>query len=318
MRSFFSAAAGAAAARFAVALIALVAGGAPAPIEAAPKLRVVASSLDMADFASRIGGDRVEVQAIFRGRSDMHFFEPIPSHIVMLRKADALVVVGLDADAWIKGLIDAARNPRIRFGAPGYIDPSDGVSAIDVPAGRIDGSRGDVHPYGNPHYWYTPEHVAIAANNICEGFSRISPRDEVYFRKNRDELLEEAARVYAELRAKLAPYAGTGVIEYHASWDYFCRTFGLEIVATLEPKPGIPPSAKHLGEVVRLARERGAKLMLVEPYYPDKPVRYVARETGIEAVRIPLFLGTQDGIRSHLDLMRHNVGAIADALSRRN
>ncbi len=279
------------------------------------KIKVVASSLDMADFAGRVGGDRVEVHAIFRGLTDMHFFEPIPSQVMKLKKADMLVVNGLDADVWVRSLIDASRNPRIKFGAIGYVDPSDGVSPIQVPEGRIDGAMGHVHPYGNPHYWFTPENVAIAVNNIYEGLARLSPEDEPVFRKNRDTYLHEVETVFKELKERLLPFEGTAVIEYHQSWDYFCGYFGLEIVATLEPKPGIPPSGQHLAEVVRTARSRKARLMLVEPYYPDKPVRFITKETGIEAVRIPIYLGTRKEIGGYIDLLRYNVEQIVKALS---
>jgi ABC-type Zn uptake system ZnuABC Zn-binding protein ZnuA len=269
----------------------------------------------MADFVRQVGGERVEVYAVYRGRTDMHFFEPIPSQVMRLKNADILVVVGLDGDAWIRALIDASRNPRIKFGAAGYVDPSDGIRPLQVPAGRIDGARGHVHPYGNPHYWFTPENVAVVLDNIYEGLARISPEDEPLFRANRDAYLQEVERTFAELKELLAPFAGTGVIEYHRSWDYFCGYFGLELVATLEPKPGIPPSGKHLSEVVRIARGRNAQLMLVEPYYPDKPVRRITKETGIEAVRIPIYLGSKKELESYLDLLRYNVEEIVKALS---
>jgi zinc/manganese transport system substrate-binding protein len=279
------------------------------------KVKVVASTLDMADFVKEVGGDRVEVDAVFKGLSDLHFFEPVPSQVMKLKRADALVVVGLDADVWIRSLIDASRNERIRFGAPGYIDPSDGVHAIQVPAGHIDGSMGDVHPYGNPHYWFTPENVRLAVGNICEGLSRVSPADASYFAANRDRFIEEVDRTFAELKARLAPFAGAGVIEYHASWDYFCDCMGLRVLSTLEPKPGIPPTPGHLRNVIQNAKRGDAKLMLIEPYYPEKPVEYVARETGIRALRLPIYLGTTPGIDRYVDLLKHDASAMADALS---
>jgi zinc/manganese transport system substrate-binding protein len=282
--------------------------------EAGGRIRVVASTLDMADLVEQVGGDRVDVYSIFRGRTDLHFFEPVPSQVMKLKRADMLVVVGLDADIWMRALIDAARNPDIRFGATGYIDPSDGIRPIQVPQGRIDGSMGHVHPYGNPHYWFTPGNLKTAVVNIFDGLVRISPEDEDYFRANMERYLEEIDRTFAELEKKLAPFAGTAVIEYHRSWDYFCEHFGFEIVATIEPKPGIPPSGRHVSEVIRTASSAGAKLVLVEPYYPEKPVRKVTGETGAVELRIPLYLGTVEGIDSLLELFRHNVDRIVEAL----
>jgi zinc/manganese transport system substrate-binding protein len=285
------------------------------PAEAGDRINVVASSLDMADFVRQVGGDRVDVYAVFRGRTDMHFFEPVPSQVMKLKRADMLVVVGLDADVWMKSLIDASRNSRIRFGAPGYVDPSDGIRPIQVPQGRIDGSLGHVHPYGNPHYWFTPGNVRTAVTNIYEGLSRVSPGDEPLFRANMERYLEQVDRTFAELSEMMAPFKGTGVIEYHRSWDYFCDYFGLEIVATLEPQPGIPPSGRHLSEVVAAAEGGKAKLILVEPYYPEKPVDKVKAETGVREVRIPIYIGSEKGIESFLDLLRNDVKKIVEALS---
>ncbi len=111
-------------------------------------VRVVTSTPDMADFVKEIGGEYVDVYSLSKGKIDLHFFEPRPSHVMKLKDADLLVVGGMDLDIWIKSLIEASRNPEIMFGRNGYVDPSDGIIPLDVPQGRIDGSMGDVHPYG--------------------------------------------------------------------------------------------------------------------------------------------------------------------------
>jgi zinc/manganese transport system substrate-binding protein len=296
---------------------ALVIGLAAGATDAGGPIKVVTSTLDMADFAKNIGGDRVEVYAVFKGLTDLHFFEPVPSQVMKLKQADMLIVVGLDADVWMKSLIDASRNPRIKFGAPGYVDPSDGIRPLDVPAGRIDGSMGDVHPYGNPHYWLDPDNAKIAVANICEGLVRISPADEALFRANEERYLTTLDETAESLRAELAPFRGAGIIQYHESWNYFCGAFGLTVLASLEPKPGIPPTAKHLNDVIRAARSEGARLMLIEPYYPDKPAEYVERETGLTALRLPIYIGSVPGVSSYLDLLTYDVDAIAKGLSSR-
>lgn len=290
--------------------------GAAQPAFSSGKIKVVTSTLDFADIVENIGGDRVDVYPIYRGLTDLHFFEPVPSQVMKLKRTDMLVVVGLDADVWIRSLIDASRNPRIKFGASGYIDPSEGIRPIQVPTGRIDGSMGDVHPYGNPHYWLTPENLEQAVNNIYEGLVRQSPDDEEYFSKNRNIYLEKVHSTFARIAEMMKPYRGAGVVEYHQSWDYFCEFLGLDVVATIEPKPGIPPSAKHLRDVVQSVKAGGAKILLAEPYYPDKPIKYVQRETGIEVLRLPIYLMNKDRTGGVLGLLLKNAGAIAGALSR--
>ena len=281
----------------------------------AKTVNVVASTLDMADVARQIGGDRVSVYAVSTGKYDLHFFDPRPSQVMKLRNADLLIVGGLDLDVWIQGLIDASRNSKIRFGAVGYVDPSDGIRPIQVPKGRIDGAMGDVHPYGNPHYWVTQEHIRIVVKNITEGLIRVSPEDIDYFERGKRAYLQKVAEVFDDLHKKLEPFKGTKVLQYHQSWDYFCMEFGLKIVGSLEPKPGIPPSPSHLQEVVSWARHEGAKLMLIEPYYPERPVEFVARETGVKVLRLPFYAGGKEGIDSFLGNLTYNVNQIVQALS---
>jgi len=294
-----------------VAIIFAAACGCPG----AEKINVVASTLDMADFARQVGGERVSVYAVSTGKYDIHFFDPRPSQVMKLRSADMLIVGGLDVDAWVQGLIDASRNPKIKFGAAGYVDPSDGIRPIQVPTGRIDGAMGDVHPYGNPHYWFTREHIHIVGENIARGLVRVSPEDAEFFQRNKQAYLKKVDEVFDDLHRRAEKFKGTKVIQYHQSWDYFCIEFRLEIVASLEPKPGIPPSAAHLAEVVREARRQDAKLMLVEPYYPRRPVEFVARETGAKILRLPLFLGGKEGIDTYLENLAYVVDQIVGALS---
>jgi ABC-type Zn uptake system ZnuABC Zn-binding protein ZnuA len=287
---------------------------AAAPSRAEDKLFVVTSTGDMADFVRQVGGDRVDVYPVSEGLYDLHFFEPLPSQVMKLRRADLLVVGGLDIDVWIQGLIDASGNPRIQFGAAGYVDPSVGVRPLQVPQGRIDGSMGDVHPYGNPHFWFTPENVAIAVNNITEGLIRTDPQGKAVYQAGRNRYLSEVRDTFQELRKELAPYHGTAVLQYHPSWDYFCETFGLNLIGALEPKPGIPPTPGHLREIVKRARADQARLLLVEPYYPKRPVNFVVRETGVTALRLPLYVGGKQGIRTYLENLRYLVHTIEEAL----
>ena len=174
------------------------------------RVNVVAATLDMADFAQQVGGDQVEVYAITRGQYDLHAYEPRPTEVVKLRKADLVIVGGMELDAFMPALIDASRNPRIRFGAPGFVDPSRGVDALDVPTEKITGAMGDVHPYGNPHFWFTEVNVAIAVSNITEGLVRVAPDRAGGFRERAAAYLERVKTAFAGYREALAPFRGPG------------------------------------------------------------------------------------------------------------
>ncbi len=281
----------------------------------ADKVHVVASMLDMADFATQIGGEHVDVTPILKGRYDPHMYEPRPGEVLALRRADLLIVSGMELDAFMPGMIDAARNPNIRFGAPGFVDPSLGIEALDVPEGRITGDMGDVHPFGNPHYWYSEEHVARVCEAITEGLSRVDPENRSAYQANRDAYLDRVHETFGRLRKQMEPHRGVPVIQYHASWDYVCRTFGLDLVGMVETKPGIPPTPGHLAGLVERIRETGARLILAEPYYPRKPMELLEEQTGIQPLILPLFLGGPPGFEDYLDNLSYIVERIDKALS---
>jgi ABC-type Zn uptake system ZnuABC Zn-binding protein ZnuA len=173
---------------------------------------------------------------------------------------------------------------------------------------------GDVHPYGNPHFWFTPENVEIAVRNITDGLMRVDPEGTAIYERNRDQYLARVKATYEDLEAKMRPFQGTAVLQYHPSWDYFCEAMGLEIVGSLEPKPGIPPTPGHLRQIVGQARARDAKVLLVEPYYPKRPVRFVEEKAGVQALRLPLYLGGKKGIEDYLENLQFIVETIVSEL----
>lgn len=277
-------------------------------------INVVATTAELSDFVRNIGGDRVNISTISDGGFDLHFFEPSPSHILRVKNADLLVIAGMDLDIWVRELIDASRNPDVRFGRRGFVDASDGIIAIDVPE-TVDAGMGHVHPQGNPHYWFTPHNVKVLLNNIFEGLSRVSPTDREYFRENKENYISQVEAKYAELQSLIQPFAGTKILQFHETWEYFSETFGLEIAGTLEPLPGIPPSARHLRNLVREAKDIDIKLLIAEPYYPNRPVRFVARELpNITVLRLPHYMGTDRNITSYLDHLEFLVSEIVSAL----
>lgn len=278
-------------------------------------LRVVASTLDMGDFARQVGGDLVDVYAITRGQYDLHAYEPRPSEVMKLKKADLLIVSGMELDAFMPGLIDASRNRSIRYGAPGFVDPSIGADALDVPTGRISGDMGDVHAFGNPHFWYTPENVAVAVSNITAGLVRVAPAHQAAFEMRRDAYLQEVNATFARLAERMKPYRGTTVLQYHESWNYFCSTMGLELAGSVEAKPGIPPSAAHLARLVSRIKQDAIPLVFAEPFYPEKPLRFLQAHTPIRVLRLHLFLCEVDGHDTYLENLEGIVDEVTAALA---
>jgi ABC-type Zn uptake system ZnuABC Zn-binding protein ZnuA len=260
----------------------------PAPVRAQEKVRIVTTLPVFAELAKALGGDKIEVTAIATPLQDPHFVDAKPSYILAAGRADIFVLAGMELEVGWEPLVrEGSRNADIQIGGPGYVDASAHVQKLGVPTGKVDRSRGDVHPFGNPHYWLDPLNAVPLTADIVLALSRVDPRNAGYYNDRRREFLSRLEGRMSGWRSRLAPLQGTPVVSYHESWEYFARRFGLEIVGTLEPKPGIPPSPSHLAQLMDRMQARDVKLILKEPYYEDKNPELVARETGARVVELP-------------------------------
>jgi zinc/manganese transport system substrate-binding protein len=267
---------------------ALVGPAGPAPVRAQEKIRVVATLPVLAELVKAVGGDGVEVIAIATPLQDPHFVDAKPSYILAASKADVFVLAGMDLEVGWEPLVrEGSRNADIQVGAPGYVDASAHVQKLGVPTGRVDRSRGDVHPYGNPHYWLDPLNAVPLTADIALALTRVDPANGGRYNDRRRQFLTDLERRMTDWKARMVPLQEKPVASYHESWGYFARRFGLEIVGTLEPKPGIPPSPSHLARLMDRMKARDVKLILKEPYYEDKNPQLVARETGARVVELP-------------------------------
>jgi len=260
----------------------------PPPVRAQEKIQVVTTLPVLAELVKAVGGDRVQVTAIATPLQDPHFVDAKPSYILAASKAQVFVTAGMDLEVGWEPLVrEGSRNAGIQIGSPGYVDASAHVQKLGVPTGRIDRSRGDVHPYGNPHYWLDPLNAVPVTADIALALTRVDPANAGLYNDRRRRFLADLERRMTGWRTRMAPFQGRPVASYHESWEYFARRFGLEIVGTLEPKPGIPPSPSHLAQLMDRMKAQDVKLILKEPYYEDKNPQLVARETGARVVELP-------------------------------
>jgi ABC-type Zn uptake system ZnuABC Zn-binding protein ZnuA len=145
---------------------------------------------------------------------------------------------------------------------------------------------GDVHPEGNPHYWLDPANGLIAAGNILAALKKADPANAAFYDKNYAAFKTELAKREAGWKETLSKVAGQKVISYHSSWIYFATAFKLGIAGYVEPLPGIPPTAKHLAELVEMVKADHIALLLQESYFPDDAPQFLARQTGLKVVKM--------------------------------
>jgi zinc/manganese transport system substrate-binding protein len=323
-------------------------------IQAEAKVRIVTTFSDFASIAKEVGGDKVEATYLSQGSQDPHFVAPKPSLALILRKADLFVCTGMDLEIWATTLLDKARNKAIMDGAPGHVTAYTGIDIMEKPTGTISRAEGDVHVSGNPHFHTSPANWKTIAENITIGLIRVDPGNDSYYQERLsaftdrvdralfgDELVDLLGgdRLCSLMRSstlfkflekeyqdkklverlggwceKALPFRGRKVVAYHKNWAYFARDFGLEVIGFIEPKPGIPPTPKHVQTMIELIDREGVDTMLVASYFEKRKPTTIAQKTAITALFLPLSVDATPEVPDNFILVNNWIDAINEAI----
>lgn len=279
------------------------------------KLKVVATTPDIASIVQAVGGPEVELTTLVRPTEDPHFIDPKPSLIVKLTRADVLVEGGAELEAgWLPPLLQRAANSRIQAGGAGRIRANDGIAMLEVPT-TLDRSKGDIHAAGNPHFLTDPDNALIFARKLASTLARLDPGSAAEYQKNGEAFASALEKKLAEWQKTLEPFKGQSIASYHNSWPYFARRFGFKIDLFLEPKPGIPPSPAHLAQVIEQMKQQKTRAIFVDPYLDRRTAETVAGRTGAKVVPVTQFPGGVKGTEAgYIAMMYYVVRAVGTAL----
>ena len=286
----------------------------PGDAAAADKLRVVTTTTDLKALTEAVGGDLVEVEALARGNQNAHDLEVRPSLMVKVRRADLLVINGLELDQWAEVVVQGANNPKVLPGTPGRVDASEGLPLLEVPTTRVDRSLGDVHPVGNPHYTMDPGMAPQITANVLNGLARLQPQSRPAFEQNRAAFLASLDQAMGRWTAALAPFKGAKVVQYHPLFVYLLTRFGLVKGGAIEDRPGIPATPGHLARLIQDMKQERIKLVVVEPWNDVKLAERVAQEAGAKVRVLAPSVGAVKEARSYLETVDYNVRTLAEGL----
>jgi len=299
---------------------ALVCGVAAAWWAAAPAwgggpLAVVATSTDLKALVEEVGGDRVRAEALAPPLADPHAVEVKPGQIAALRGAALLVRVGLDHEPWLAGLLRTVGDARFAPGGRSVLDCSKGIDLLQADTARVRPERGEhVHGFGNTHYWLDPENARPITAGILEALARLAPGERAYFDSRRANFLKRLDAGLRRWTEATGPYRGTKVVVVHESWPYFARRFGLQIVAAVEPTPGVPPSPAYLASLTKRMKDANVRVLIVEPSSSAALVARVASLSGARAVTLVASVGGAPEARDYLALFDLDVARLVEAL----
>ena len=266
-------------------------------------LSIVATSTDLKSLVEAVGGEKVEVESLAAPLGDPHAVEVKPGQLARLKNAALLVRIGLDHEPWLAPALAAVGGPRFASGSANYLHASRGIELLQAETPRLSTQKGaHLHGFGNTHYWLDPENARPITAAIVEALARLDPADRAYFEGNRKRFTGELDMRMKRWLKTMEPYRGAKIVVAHDTWPYFARRFGLDIVAALEPTPGVPPSPSYLAELTRRMREARIKIVVAEPYSNSSLVNQVAARGGARVVTLIASVGGDREARDYLSL----------------
>jgi zinc/manganese transport system substrate-binding protein len=270
-----------------VSLIACLTVAAPAH----SALKILATTPDWAALAAELGGDRVNVYAATTAFQDVHRVEAKPSLVARARSADLVVATGAELEVgWLPVLVQESGNAHIHPGSPGYFEAAAQVRLLEVPS-SVDRSMGDVHPQGNPHMQLDPHNIAVIARALTARLSALDPSGATYYQTRSADFQARWQQATARWEERAAPLKGVTVVVIHKDQVYLCHWLGIREVAAIEPKPGVPPSAGYLAELVTKLSSAPPRLILRNAYNDPKAVEWLAGKINVPVVLLPFSVG---------------------------
>ena len=265
-------------------------------------IRILTCEPEWASLAEELAGDKAIVNSATSGLQDVHKITARPSLIAKMRGADLLICTGADLEAaWLSLLLRKSGNPKVLPGKPGYIEAAGYVTMREIPT-NIDRSEGDVHPQGNPHIHTDPRNIGQVAQVIGDRLSRIDPENGDYYAKRLRDFNQRWNAAIARWENEAKTIRGMHVVTQHKSWIYLIEWLGLERIAVLEEKPGIPPGAGYLANIAQQLEQTPARVIIRTGYQSPRASEWLAERSKVPAVALPFTVGGSEDAKDLFSL----------------
>lgn len=276
-------------------------------------LTIFACEPEWASLAKEIGGDKVEVKTASTAKQDVHHIQAKPSLIAAIRQADMLFCTGAELEiGWLPVLQAQAGSEQVQVGGEGYFMASDHVKKLEVPT-RLDRAEGDVHAAGNPHIQLDPRNIALVADAFAQKLVKLDSANAAYYHSRLADFQKRWKVAMVRWEAEASNLKGMPVTVQHTTLSYLANWLGLEVVAPLEPKPGVPPTSGYLAEVLGKAKAQNVKAILYAVYEDDAPSKWLAERTNIPLVQLPFTVGGSEKVTDLFSLFDETIMQLKNA-----
>ena len=257
-------------------------------------LNVFACEPEWGALSTELGGSDVDVFVATTARQDPHQIQARPALISRLRNADVVVCTGAELEiGWMPVLLRQSSNGKVQPGSPGYFEATQQVRLLQVPT-RLDRAEGDVHPQGNPHVQTDPRYMRVIAAALAKRFAELDPGHAAAYARRAKAFDDKLGQAVQRWQAMAAPLKGVNVVVYHKDWAYLLTWLGMNEVATIEPKPGVPPGSAYLAQLLDDIPKRQAKLIIYAAYQDPKAPEFISEKSHLPAVMLPFTVGGSD------------------------
>ena len=277
------------------------------------KLKVMTTTTNLKSLVEIIGGDKIQVTSYCKGSQDPHFLAAKPSFMPKTARADLLVSVGLDLeDGWLPLIVKGARNPIVRPGQKGRLVVGELVDTLERPVGKMTRADGDVHAQGNPHVLLDPLNAVKIAAKIKDRLTLLDNMNRKEYEKNFMTFSKQIEMKMLEWKKKVR--SDSKVITFHKTLSYFYHRFEINNIAYVEEKPGIPPSAGHIIEVIKIAKKHKLQLAIVENYFDPIVVKRIQKNVpNLKIQVVPVAVEGHPQIKTLIDLYDYLVRVMEEA-----
>lgn len=280
----------------------------------AEPLKIVTTQTIFADLVKQIGKDKVSVKAVASPKYNIHFIQPKPSDVRAVSNADLYVNAGLDLEAWSGPLLEAAGRPQLFRNGARNVDLSKNIRFLKIPDHPLSRAEGDIHLFGNPHFQMNPENAKFMVETILEKLKEIDPVNAFFYEQNVKSFLEKLDQKIIEWKNLCVHCRGKEIINYHDDIEYFANFLGLKAEQFLEPKPGVPPTPKHLAFLEEYIKEHQVKAIVLPTYYSRIEAEKLAKRIGAKVVTICQGAGEIPGTDDFFSFFDYNFKEISEAL----